>query len=91
MAYALGYRKTRRHKLDRGERFAVVVTQCKQCIEHVVAGRCRTVEVHHGRQVGPQLSLEFQQQALGGLLADAGNLRQAPGLLHRDRLRKFRH
>ena len=42
-------------------------------------------------QVGAQLALEFQQQALGGFLADAGHLDQAAGFLRRDRLCQLLH
>ena len=37
----------------------------------------------------PSLSFNLEQQPLGGLLADAGDLRQPAGILHRHRLRKL--
>ena len=40
-------------------------------------------------EIDAELVLELQQQALRGLLADAGDLRQAAGVLQRDRLREL--
>jgi hypothetical protein len=46
---------------------------------------------HRRTQVGAELALELEQQALGGLLADAGHLDQPPGLLRGDGLRQLAH
>ncbi|MNT34792.1 hypothetical protein D3C72_1707910 [compost metagenome] len=42
-----------------------------------------------GADVGPQLALQFQQQALGRLLADARHFHQAAGILQGNRLRQI--
>jgi hypothetical protein len=79
-----------RHVLDRGQRFLVRIPQGQQRIEHVCLG-----VVPHGAadraDVGAQLALQFQQQALGGLLADARHLDQAPGFLQRHGLGQVGH
>src|SRR5574337_983440 len=61
----------------------------------LVAGRhtaCRCIGgVSAYAQLGAELALEFEQQPLGGLLADPRHFDQARGLLLCDRLRQFGH
>src|SRR6476661_8055503 len=69
--------------LERGLRFLVAVPEGDQRLQDVglrIGGRAGA-----GRRtkVGADLALQFEQEALGGLLADAGHLDQAGRILRR--------
>src|SRR5206468_4186482 len=65
-----------RQRLERGLRFLVAVAQRHQRLQDVAL---RVVDHHaaHLAQVGADLALQFEQQPLRGLLADARDLHQA--------------
>jgi hypothetical protein len=65
-----------RQRLQRGCGLALVVAQRHQRLHDVVAAPRRRGRRRRQRQVGAELALEFEQQPLGGLLADAGHLHQ---------------
>ena len=75
--------------LDRRDRFLVAVAQREQRVEDVGRRRRRAVDADGGRHVRAELVLELEQQALGGLLADARNLGEPARILHRHRLREL--
>ena len=70
--------------MQRSGGFAVIVTQSQQRIENVMV---LIVDGAWGAGQGfGQFALEFEQQALGGFLADARNLDQSPDFLPGDGL-----
>src|SRR5262245_1442449 len=78
-ADAFGDADAGREALDRLQRFLLVVAQADQRVHHVrtAAGR--------GLRRRADFPLELQQQALGGLLADAGDLGELYCVLQRHR------
>ena len=75
--------------LHRRDRFLVAVAERQQRVEDVRRRRRRPMDADGRRELGAELVLELEQEALGGLLADAGNLGQPAGLLQRHRLREL--
>src|SRR5471032_245139 len=71
-----------RHSLQRLQGFLVGVTQRQQCVQDIRL-RIRHGVRATGADVRTQLAFQFQQQALGGLLADTGYFDQAARLLQR--------
>src|SRR5574338_148992 len=81
------------HRLQGGEAFLFVVPEGQKGMEDVAARVVRSRRSLLGGDPGmaaregfAELVLEFQQQALGRLLADAGNLHQPAALLEQHRL-----
>ena len=67
-------------------RFALIITQRQQRIQNVVAERLAVLRPGSSKAAAApgQLVAQFQQQTLGGLLADAGNLDQPAHFLSSD-------
>src|SRR6185503_9904170 len=86
-ADSLGQRQARGQALDRGKRFLLAVAQAQQGIQYVVAAAGLPVR----RQRVGELALQFEQQALGGLLADARDLGEPRAVLQRHRLGELGH
>ena len=63
-------------RLQRGLRFAIVVAERHQGLHDVGLRIARDRRTRYA-EVGAELALELQQQALGGLLADARHLDEA--------------
>src|SRR3990167_6669013 len=82
---ALGHCEPRSEALDRGERLFVAVAEPDQRVQHVVARSTFCLRRHRVCQ----LALQFEQQALGGLLADARDPGEARGFLQRHGLRQL--
>src|SRR5437899_4921047 len=74
---------------DGGGRLLVAVAERQQRVQDVRRNGRRAMNVDRDRDIGAELVLELKQNAFRGLLPDAGNLREATGLLHGDRLRKL--
>src|SRR5262245_54537064 len=69
-ADALGDRDSRRQAFHGGERLLLAVAQAHERVHHIARAAGGL-----GRDIG-HLALQFQQQPLGGFLADAGNFRE---------------
>src|SRR5262245_35650326 len=79
-------RESIRQFLDHRERLLVRISERDERMQHVGRHGRRPMHANGSRDVGTELVLELEQDAFGGLLADAGDLRQAPRVLHRDGL-----
>src|SRR6266536_6086946 len=72
---------------DGGDGFLVAVAEREKRIQNVGRRRRCAVNADGRREIGGELVLQLQQQALGSLLADPGDLGKATGVLHRHGLR----
>src|SRR4029079_8261650 len=84
---AVADRNAFRQLSDRARGLLVGVAQRQERVQHVGGDGGRPVHADRRRQIGAELVLELQQQALGGLLAYAGNLGKPAAVLHADGLR----
>src|SRR5258706_8801531 len=82
---SFGQREPRGQPLDRGNCLLLAVAQAHQSVQYVVAAAGFRIR----RQGIGELSLQLEQQALGRLLADAGNLGEARAILQHYRLREL--
>lgn len=89
---ALAHRHIGRQRLERGGGLLLVVAERDQRLLDVAMRVAQQQPAaRQGPKVGTELALEFEQQALGGLLADARHLDQAAGLLRGHGLRQLGH
>ena len=77
--------------LDHRERLLVAVAERRERVEDIRRHRGGAVDADDRAELDAELVLELEEQPLRGLLADAGDLRQAAALLHRHRLRELGH
>src|SRR5690349_15696683 len=77
----LGDRQAGRQALHRGGRFLLVVAESQQRVDDVG----RLLARRPGCRSLGELALQLEQQPLGGLLADAGDLGERRGVLRGDR------
>src|SRR5438552_9776253 len=68
--------------LDDGGCLLVAVPERQQRMQDIRRNGRRAMNVDRDRDIGAELVLELEQNAFRGLLPDAGNLREAAGLLH---------
>src|SRR5450631_2278620 len=68
---------------DRMRGLLVAVAERSERMEDVRRHRRGAIDADRRRQIGAELVLQFEQQPLRGLLADAGNLGQPAGFLQR--------
>ena len=71
-------------------RFLVAVAQRNKRMQHIGRDWRGAVNADRGRYLDAELVFELQKQSLRRLLADAGNLGEAPRFLHRHCLRELR-
>src|SRR5260221_12305083 len=89
LANRIGERKIRSQLLHRALRLALIVAKAEERIDDVAA-RGRSVGARAAHREGQPVA-QLQHEALGGLLADAGNLGEARRILRGHRRREVVH